>query len=188
MTRRNPDEYNWDQLEFDETILADIPGYPRRQTPRGNEKLSFIAVHHMAMVGRGDGKANDALVITWRSRQASAHYGVDGVYIRQFVWDNMSAWAVGNLTQNKRSISIEHANSTRGPQWMVGWRTWRRGARLVGTLHHVYQLGRPVKDVTVRRHRDCCAGCTACPGPYLGGIIWGAYVRRAQKVYDKLQP
>lgn len=184
--RREPAEYNWRRLQFDETVLSEIPGYPRRSSPRGNQQVQYVVVHHMAMIGKGDGKANDACVVAWRRRQASAHYGVDGVYVRQFVWDRDSAWAVGNLTANRRSISIEHANSTRGPTWMVSLRTWRRGARLAGTLCWVYGLGVPEAGVTIRRHRDACGGCTECPGPYLGKVIWLAYVRRARKVYQRL--
>lgn len=178
--RRTPAEYDWDKLQFDETILT------KHFTEGDHRIIKFVAVHHMAMVGTGNGAALDAVYRTWQVRPASAHYGIDGIYVRQFVWDRDIAWAVGNWTNNVKSISIEHANSTGKPGWMVAWRTWRRGARLVAHLHKTYDLGRPERDVTVRRHRDCCSRCTECPGPYLGGVIWKWYCKRAGRVYDKI--
>lgn len=184
MTRRAPEDYNWRELEFDETILADIPGYPRRHTSRNGMRIQFVVIHHMAMRGNGSGSANDACVRTWRSRQASANYGVDGKHVRQFVWDSDASWNAGNLTANKRSIGIEHANSTAGPKWLVSEATWRTGAKLVGFLCWKYDIGRPKAGTTVRRHRDFMG--TACPGPFLGGTNYDEYVAEAARVYDKL--
>lgn len=183
MTRRTPAQYDWAKVEFDETILADIDGYPRRQMSRDGQKIQFIVIHHMGMVGDGDGDANDACIRTWRERPASAHYGVDGKNIRQFVWDSMAAWGAGDLTANKRSISIEHANSTGKPSWKISDDTLKTGARLVAHLCHVYKLGRPEWGKTMRPHRDFTS--TACPGPYLNGS--DAYEAEAQRVYDSLQ-
>jgi LysM repeat protein len=184
MTRRTPAEYDWRELEFDETILEDIPGYPRRHSSRNGMKIQFVVIHHMAMVGKGDGKANDACVRAWRTREASANYGVDGKHVRQFVWDSNGAWHSGNSTANRRSIGIEHANSTAGPKWLVGEATWLTGAKLVGFLCWKYDIGRPHAGTTVRRHRDFMS--TACPGPFLGGTNYDEYVAEAARHYDRL--
>lgn len=184
MTRRTPEEYNWNELEFDETVLSEIDGYPRRWSSREGSRIGFVVVHHMAMIGKGAGAANDACVRAWRTRKASAHYGVDGKNVRQFVWDSDMAWAVGNLSANRRSISIEHANSSASPEWRVSETTWKNGARLVGYLCWKYAIGRPKAGTTLRRHKDFAD--TACPGPFLGGSNWDEYEREAQKVYDAL--
>lgn len=184
MTRREPTQYDWTKVRFDETILADIDGYPRRQRSRDGHAIEFLVIHHMAMVGRGDGSANDACIRTWRQREASAHYGVDGPHVRQFVWDSMAAWGAGNLAANVRSISIEHANSTGSPSWKVSDDTLKTGARLAAYLCHVYKLGRPEWGTTLRRHGEFTQ--TACPGPYLGSAAADEYEAEAQRIYDLL--
>lgn len=178
MTRRTTAEYDWNALEFDETILT------KHFTAQASKDVRYIVVHHMTIVGKGDGAALSACYRTWQSREASAHYGVDGKLVRQFVWDKDYAWATGNTAGNRYGISIEHANSTAGPKWLVGDETWKTGARLAAYLHKHYKMGRPVKDKTLRKHGSFTA--TACPGPYLGGTIWDKYVAEAQRVYDAI--
>lgn len=177
MTRRSRSDYNWDKLQFDETILRKHFTAPRRG------KIKFVVAHHMTIKGSGNGAANDACFNVWQSRPASAHYGVDGDYVRQFVWDGNAAWATANTTGNHSGISIEHANSTVGPSWKIADETWKTGARLAAHLHKAYGLGRPVSGKTLRRHRDFFP--TACPGPYFDSI-WSDYVREAQRVYDQI--
>lgn len=176
MTRRKPSEYNWPKLEFDETILT------KHFTKQASKNVKFIVVHHMTIIGDGKGKALDGCWNTWQTRQASAHYGVDGLLVRQYVWDKDYAWATGSTGGNRDGISIEHANSTGGPDWKVSDDTWKTGAKLAARLHLVYGLGRPVKDKTLRKHGSFIA--TGCPGPYLGDKIWSKYVAEAQRVYD----
>lgn len=178
MTRRTPDQYDWGNVAFDETILGKHRTSPRR------EEIQFVVVHHMAMVGKGDGAANDACVRTWQTREASAHYCVDGKHVRQVVWDGDAAWATGDGHGNHAGISIEHANSTAKPSWKVSDTTVATGAKLVAYLHKVYGLGRPVAGKTLRRHRDFSG--TECPGPYLGGSHFDDYVAEAQRIYDEI--
>ena len=180
MTRRTPAQYDFDDLLFDQTILTKHFTSPRRK------KIAFVVAHHMTIVGKGDGKANDACYKVWQSRPASAHYGVDGEYIRQFVWDGNAAWSTADATGNHAGISIEHANSTAGPKWQVSETTWKNGAKLAAYLHIAYKLGRPTsaengKKGTLRKHSSFTS--TACPGPFMDAI-WGKYVAHAQDVYD----
>lgn len=178
MTRRTPEEYKWMRLQFDETLLT------KHFTPQASKDVRFIVVHHMTVIGKGDGRANDKCYVIWQNRRASAHYGVDGEYVRQFVWDKDYAWATGSYVGNKYGISIEHANSTAGPRWLVGDETIKTGAKLVAHLHWFYKLGRPVSGKTLKKHRDFSS--TACPGPYLGGSYWDEYVKECQRQYDKI--
>lgn len=180
--RRTPEQYVWERLEFDTTILpADPQRFTKHDAPR---EIDFIAVHHMTIIGDGDGQANDACMRTWRTRKASAHYGIDGPHVRQFVWDKDVAWALGHWPSNVKSISIEHANATGSPTWRVSDETMRTGAALVAHLCKAYGIGRPEAGTTVRRHRDFIE--TACPGPYLGGSHFAEYVAEAQRVYDAI--
>lgn len=187
MTRRTPAQYNWGKLQFDETILT------KHFSVQKTKKVKFIVIHHMTVISKGDGSANDKCYKIWQNRRASAHYGVDGKFVRQFVWDKDYAWATGNSEGNKHGISIEHANLTgvkdnanvRSPKnWTVSSDTWKTGARLAAQLHKNYGLGRPKDGVTLRKHSSFKA--TACPGPYLGGKIWDKYVKETQRVYDEI--
>lgn len=186
MARRNPGQYNWGALEFDETIL---PAVPLRCTSPRQGKIAFAVLHHMTVLGRGDGGANDACYNIWQSREASAHYGVDGKYVRQFVWDSDAAWATANWNGNHQGISIEHANSATGDAsgWPIADETWKTGARLTAYLHKAYGLGRPWTDGgnagTVRVHRSFFA--TGCPGAYMMAIL-DQYVAEAARIYDAL--
>ena len=182
MTRRTRSQYDFPNLRFDETILTKHFTAPRQG------KIKFVVVHHMTIVGKGNGSALDACYKTWQTREASAHYGVDGDYVRQFVWDGNAAWSTASKTGNHQGISIEHANATAGPGWTVSETTWKTGAKLAAAIHRKYGLGRPTSNSkgttgTLRVHRSFFA--TACPGPYMMKI-WSAYVREAQRQYDQM--
>lgn len=177
MTRRSPAQYDWSKQQFDERILSKHITSPRRS------KVAFVVAHHSTMRGRGDGKVNSEMYNVWQNRQASAHYGVDGDYVMQFVWDKNAAWSTANSNGNHAGISIEHANSSLGPKWTISERTWKNGARLAAHLHVTHKLGRPVGGKTMRRHSDFFA--TACPGPFMASI-WSQYVKEAQAEYDRI--
>jgi endonuclease/exonuclease/phosphatase family metal-dependent hydrolase len=175
VTRRTPKQYNWAKAEFDETLLT------KHFRAKKSRKIKFIVIHHMTIVGKGTGAANDACYKTWQTRKASAHYGIDGEFVRQFVWDKDVAWATGSNSGNSYGISIEHANSEAAPRWTISSTSLATSARLTARLHYLHKLGRPRSGVTLKRHRDFKA--TECPGPYLVGR-WSAYVSECQKQYD----
>lgn len=184
MTRRTPSQYDWANCLFDDTRLGISSGTGiRHYTSPRRDQIRFIVAHHMTIIGDGTGKALNGCWNTWQNRQASAHYGVEENLVRQYVSDNDAAWACANTYGNHAGISIEHANSTGASTWKVSDTTWKTGARLAAHLHKLYDLGRPVKNVTLRRHHDFYA--TACPGPYLDSI-WSQYVAEAQRVYDQI--
>lgn len=179
-TRRAPSQYNWLKAEFDEHIVA-----ANRRSAR-REKVQFVVAHHMTIPGTGNGDALDACFRTWLTREASAHYGIDGDYVAQFVYDNEAAWATANTHGNHAGISIEHANLSLGPKWTISVKTFLNGARLAAILHVIHKLGRPTSSGfgtggTLRTHQSFYA--TSCPGPYFKGK-WDDYVREAQVQYD----
>lgn len=183
MTRREPLSYKWDTLEFDETIL------PRNYTEYvGKRKIDFVVLHHMVIPDRDIYKpdALDRCWSTWidQGREASAHYGVEQTFVRQFVWDNNIAWANGNADANNRSISIEHANRNLTPNFPVAEKTWKTSALLVAHIHKFYNLGLPTLGKTVFLHKDFYP--TACPGASLSTLAHGAYLREARRLYRQL--
>jgi len=184
MTRRTVAQYDWTNCLFDDTRLGISSGTGiRHYTSPRRDQIRFIVAHHMTIVGDGTGKALNGCWNTWQNRKASAHYGVEENLVRQYVGDGDAAWATASTYGNHAGISIEHANSTAGPGWKVSETTWKTGARLAANLHKLYGLGRPVKNVTLRRHHDFYA--TACPGPFFDSI-WSQYVAEAQRVYDSI--
>lgn len=143
--------------------------------------VSSVTLHHMA--GDLDAAQCDA---TWRRSGNSAHYSVDarGRVVRH-VADTDRAYACGDGVGvgsggNDRSISIEHANSGRGP-WTVHAAAVESGARLTAALCLRWGLGRPEWGVNVFPHSHWSA--TACPGE-LAGSQNAAYMRRAGEWYD----
>lgn len=184
MTRRSPNQYNWDKLEFDETII------PKNFTP-ANRKVKGFVIHHMIVLNRdiNQPEALDACYDIWvrQGREASAHYGVDGRFVRQYVWDKDIAWANADADANRDYIAVEHANLTldeSGTQndYRVDEETWKNGARLMAHGHKVHEVGRP-SSKTIHRHHDFYA--TACPGPYMDKI-YDQYVDFAAKTYDAI--
>jgi len=181
-TRRSPSQYNFAKLEFDETLLD------KHFSPLTSRRIDYVVVHHMTVVGKDDAvNALDACYSIWQTRQASAHYGVQGTRIRQYVYDKDFAWATGSNAGNLHGISIEHTNTTAGPKWLVSNQTMLTGAKLAAWIHVVYGLGRPTTDAngksgTLRQHEAFTS--TSCPGPFLGGTEWMAYYREVVKQYD----
>lgn len=184
MTRRTVAQYNWEALEFDEQILG------LHYTEGRSMNIGFVVVHHMTVQGYGNGSALTACYNIWQEREASAHYGVDGATVGQFVWDANTAWATGNGVGNSAGISIEHANSAVGDAsgWPIGDLTWKTGAKLAAYIHKLYKLGRPTSNGngsagTLRVHQSFYS--TGCPGPWMMAH-WSSYVAEAQRVYDQI--
>lgn len=176
MARRKPAQYDWSRLLFDETLLK------KHFTAQSDGHKDFVVLHHSTIVGNGSGSALDAMYRVWQSRPASAHYGVDGELVRQYVWDKDYAWSTGSTAGNRDGISIEHMNSSGAPTWGVAYSTWKTGAKLVAALHVAKKWGRP-RDSTVRPHSSFVS--TACPGPFIKSIR-GQYLTESQHQYDVL--
>lgn len=144
--------------------------------------IKGVTIHHMAGDLTGD-QCNGI----WRGAGTSAHYCVDrNGYITQHVNDTDRAWAcgdgIGTGRGNDTTISIEHANSARGP-WTVHEAAIESGAHLVAALCLYYKLGRPQWCKNVFPHRYWSA--TACPGE-LAGSQRDHYMQRAQAWYDSM--
>lgn len=182
---RRPSEYNWRELEFNETLLL-----PRNFEAPRTGTIQFFAIHHMIILNRDVNRndANLACYNTWinQGRQASAHYGVDGDYVDQFVYDNNAAWANANYWANHNSIAVEHANATLDEpgtenDYVIDDRTFFNGARLVANGHLKFNIT-PKRNVTVRKHKEFTA--TGCPGPYMERH-WTRYFDLMMDIYNQ---
>ena len=165
---------SWTNLEADKVKIL-TKHFTRG---RGGYTINKLVLHHNA--GR---LTTEQCYQVWQTREASAHYQVevDGT-IGQLVWDRDTAWHAANLTVNRQSIGIEHANS-RGTTGPLTAATLDNGAHLVAALCVRYKLGRPVWQKNVFGHSDFYA--TSCPG-HIAGDQNTAYMRRAQAYYDAM--
>ena len=184
--KREPKDYNWEKLEFNETLL--LPRNFNKRTGR----VQFFAIHHMIVLNREitGRSANQACYDIWikQGRAASAHYGVDGDYIDQFVYDRNAAWANANYWANHNSIAVEHANATLDKpgtenDYVIDERTFFNGARLVAHGHILFGLT-PKLNTTVRRHSEFTS--TACPGPYMNRN-WNRYFDTMHDIYSTVK-
>lgn len=135
-----------------------------KHVTHSKHKKTSVTFHHNG----GVGLSHEAVLGIWTKRPASAHFDVDKRGdVAQYVEADEYAWAVGNTEGNKVTISIELANSTATPHWLVSKVTWSSGARLAAWLfvHEIKE--RPTRhNVFLHDHWSA----TSCPGPFIHSI------------------
>lgn len=134
-------------------------------TGRSGKKIDKIFVHHMA--GNLTVKQCGNVFAT---RQASAHYGVNGKNIGQYVDEANTAWHCGNSAYNKRSIGIELANDGgASSSWHVSDTTIATAIELIADIcqrNGIKKLNF-TGDLSGNLCMHCYCASTACPGGYL---------------------
>lgn len=137
---------------------ANTPGYSRM-------KIDHVVIHHNATTNK------QTALNTWLTTgpaQTSAHYEVTPNEIIGCVEEERSAWQAGTSNMNRRSIGIEHLNSTLGPKWEVAEATLKNSARLCADICKRY--GIPIDSAHIIPHKAVVS--TACPG----GINMAHYI------------
>lgn len=191
MTRRSIEQYDFKRGLFDEILLKDIKGYPRRQTFPRRAKIKSITIHHMMVHDTDNGGACLACINIWRTREASSHYCIDKKVVVQTVYDNAEAWGNANTKGNQESVIVEHANESMAPNYEIDEETLKTSAEVVAGLHIIHGLGRPWSKFaftraalgTVKTHQSWYN--TACPGPYFKKN-WDRYMKMVQAAYDRM--
>lgn len=135
---------------------------------RGGHKVNGIVIHHAASTSLN----SVGQVFSQPGRNGSAHYGVKGNEIHQYVGEENTAWHCGNFWGNQNTIGIELVNSTGAPNWTVDDATLETGIRLVADIARRHGLGKlyinPNEDCPkLSGHRDWYGASTYCPGDYL---------------------
>lgn len=135
---------------------------------RSGYKIKGIVIHHAASTSLN----SIGTVFSQASRGASAHYGVGGKEIHQYVSEANTAWHCGNWYGNHATVGIETTNSTGAPDWKVSDQTLDTLIKLVADIAKRNNLGKlwldPKADYpTLSGHKDWYGSATACPGPYL---------------------
>ena len=124
--------------------------------------VSEICIHHTA-----GNITVENIGAMWQNpnRAGSSHYGVNGTQVGQYVKESDIAWTNGHWESNKRSITIETANSSGGPEWFVSDETLDTLIALVADIATRNNLGKLVVGENLTYHSMYSA--TLCPGPYL---------------------
>lgn len=91
------------------------------------------------------------------NRNTSAHFGVGGKEIHQYVGTENTAYHAGNWNVNLESIGIEHEG---GPELPISEDTYKTSAKLIAALSLLYNI--PLDREHIKEHREIVA--TACPG------------------------
>lgn len=124
------------------------------------------------MEGR-DGEKIDKIIIHWTSGTlggtdawfnnpdsgVSAHYGIGGKIIHQYVKEEDTAFAAGNWEANKTSVNIEHEGS---PTIPIDFETYKTSAQVIREIASRYDI--PIDKEHIRPHSDFTA--TQCPGEF----------------------
>lgn len=140
------------------------PHYDSREgTP-----ITDITIHHMA----GNLTVYQCGEV-FQTREASAHYGIDGEgRIGQYVDEKYASWANANAASNRRSVTIELANDEIGGNWHVSDTAIERCIDLCVDIcrrNGIDLVYTGDTSGTLTRHNMFYA--TACPGPYLQSMF-----------------
>lgn len=140
------------------------PHYDSREgTP-----ITDITIHHMA----GNLTVYQCGEV-FQTREASAHYGIDGEgRIGQYVDEKYASWANANAASNRRSVTIELANDEIGGNWHVSDTAIERCIDLCVDIcrrNGIDLVYTGDTSGTLTRHNMFYA--TTCPGPYLQSMF-----------------
>lgn len=132
-------------------------------TGRGGYSVNGIVIHHAVCLNIG---AMDS-VFQRANYGGSAHYGVWGNTIHQYVDENDTAWHCSNYWGNQNTIGIECVNSALGGDYPVADDTLETLCKLVADIAKRYGLGNlyvnPSEDCPkISGHRDWYGASTAC--------------------------
>jgi len=162
---------NYDQPVKDLIAQLSATGHVTHESFR----KTSVTLHH------NDGVANshEAVLETWKTRPASAHFDVDVTgAIAQYVKVDEYAWATGNTQGNESSISIEMADSN--SSFVIAPATWLSAARLAAWLFVNVIHARPDAS-NVFPHQRWTS--TDCPGPWVMSN-WNTILGEIQRQYD----
>lgn len=133
-----------------------------------NDIIRGIVIHHAASTSLD----SIGQVFSQYGRGASAHYGVGGKEIHQYVHESDCSWHCSNFAGNNATVGIETTNSTGAPDWKVSDETLKTLIKLVADIAKRNNLGKlwinPDADYpALSGHKDWVGANTICPGPYL---------------------
>lgn len=142
----------------------------KKSNPRGLDKVVRITPHHMA--GNMGAKECAKYHLETKERTASANYYINGKDIVCGVSEDRRAWTSSSPSNDYSAITIEVANSTKGPDWKISDASYKSLVALCADICERYGIDPHydgTKKGTITMHK-MFAG-TTCPGPYLSKLI-----------------
>jgi len=152
-------------------LTTDVVDFGKKKSnPRGLDKVIRITPHHMA--GNMGAKECAKYHLTTTERSASANYYINGKDIVCGVSEDRRAWTSGSPTNDYKAITIEVANSTKGPDWKISKASYDSLVALCADICTRYKIDPHydgTKKGTITMHKQFAS--TTCPGPYLSKLI-----------------
>jgi len=152
-------------------LTTDVVDFGKKKSnPRGLDKVIRITPHHMA--GNMGAKECAKYHLTATDRTASANYYINGKDIVCGVSEDRRAWTSGSPTNDYKAITIEVANSTKGPDWKISTASYNSLIALcadICTRYNITPHYDGTKKGTITMHKMFAS--TSCPGPYLSNLI-----------------
>ena len=154
-------------------IDGSIPASPLTYSKgRAGFRIEKIVIHYTG--GKGNAREN-CLYFNGGNRQASAHFFIDGgPRIYESVSPRDTAWAVGNMRMNRKTVNLEVCSNgedftedeIKQTAWLVQklMRDYGLPARDVIRHHDAYDYGNP-NEPWASPHK-------ACPAPYMNEEKW----------------
>lgn len=152
-------------------LTTDVVDFGKKKSnPRGLDKVIRITPHHMA--GNMGAKECARYHLTTKERNASANYYINGKDIVCGVSEDRRAWTSGSPSNDYSAITIEVANSTKGPDWKISDASYKSLVALCADICERYGIDPHydgTKKGTITMHKMFAT--TTCPGPYLSKLI-----------------
>ena len=125
---------------------------PANNYDKSRKPIDRIVIHWMAGTLAGaNARFKDP------ASGVSAHYGIEGSTIFQWVEEGHTAYHCGNYTYNQRSIGIEHSADPNRP---ATEETYQSSGRLIADIAKRYNI--PLDRAHIIGHKEVTA--TQCPG------------------------
>lgn len=152
----------------------------RKWSSRGGKKPIRVVWHHMA----GNLTPKQFLAIMQSSRQMSPTISIhtDGT-VYAWVPEEMRPWTTGSYAADQQALTFELANDQIGGQWHLSDKVIDLAAQIHAEWSKRYGIPTTYsyRGAGINMHKDWAN--TACPGPYLEGLIKNGTITRKINAY-----
>lgn len=191
-----PAEANEEGLKYAENALSSVrmkrEGYTisdkcdfywfghRKWSSRGGKKPIRVVWHHMA----GNLTPKQFMAIMQSARQMSPTISIhtDGT-VYAWVPEEMRPWTTGSYAADQQALTFELANDQIGGNWHLPDNVIDLAAQIHAEWSKRYGIPTTYsyRGAGINMHKDWAA--TACPGPYLEGLIKNGTITRKINAY-----
>lgn len=155
----------------------------RKWSSRGGKKPIRVVWHHMA----GNLTPKQFLGIMQSTRQMSPTISIhtDGT-VYAWVPEEMRPWTTGSYAADQQALTFELANDQIGGQWHLSDKVINLAAQIHAEWSKRYGIPTTYsyRGAGINMHKDWAN--TACPGPYLEGLIKNGTITK--KINSYLNP